>query len=112
MQQRKSSQATVQALDNALVHSRKRGLVEFVATEGANPAKRLRDRPLLVLHFDEGSPNLAAGQWLLYKAEVRMCFIRDVFHREWSDTCLAAKASGLWHVVLLTSVLHNLPYGP
>ena len=108
---RRSSLAAFRALDNALRHGRKRGLEVFLPTEG-DKAKRLCVRHTLVLHYDEASPNLAMGQWMLYKGLLRIVLLRDVFHREWNDCGLALRSVGLWHVVLLTALVHNLTYGP
>ena len=72
----------------------------------------LHCRPTLVLHFDEASPNIVMYCWLLYHMGLRVMAVRDVFHREWNDVQLAVKATGLWHVVLLSSLAFNLPYGP
>ena len=38
--------------------------------------------------------------------------MRDIFHREWNDCMGAITASGFWFVVLLTSMVFNLPYVP
>ena len=75
------------------MRSRKRGLDAFEAAEG--DGKRFCDRPLLTLHYDERSPNLAAGQWLLNKQMSRVCLVRDVFHREWNDCKLALQSCKL-----------------
>eukprot|EP00974_Lingulodinium_polyedra_P100409 9725997-Lingulodinium_polyedra.AAC.1 len=38
--------------------------------------------------------------------------VRDIFHREWNDCTQAIKHSGLWWVILLTTMAWNLCYGP
>ena len=101
-------------MDNALRHLRGSGLAAFLPTapgEGQPPVALSR-RPCLVLSFDEGSPNLALSYWLLYKARIRALAIRDVFHREWNDCQGAVKGAGLWWVVIATTLIYNLGYGP
>eukprot|EP00974_Lingulodinium_polyedra_P024209 2345491-Lingulodinium_polyedra.AAC.1 len=38
--------------------------------------------------------------------------MRDIFHREWNDVRLSIKDCNLWHIVILSAVAFNLPYGP
>ena len=108
---RLSSFATFRALDHALIQSRKRGLATFLPSD-EDTGKRFCTRPTLVIHYDERSPSLSMGQWLQNKAQLRVVLMRDIFHREWNDCMLAVKSSSMWHVLLLTSVVHNLPSGP
>eukprot|EP00974_Lingulodinium_polyedra_P042297 4059141-Lingulodinium_polyedra.AAC.1 len=49
---------------------------------------------------------------MAYHAKVRCLGIHDIFHREWNDCTLALKSCDLWYVILLTSMVMNLPYGP
>ena len=56
-------------------------------------------RTCLVLHFDEASPNLAMGQWLLHKVGVRALLVRDVYHREWNDATLALPPRPALHMI-------------
>ena len=48
-------------------------------------------------------------QW---EAKLRVCHFRDPFHREWNDCQEAIERAGLWHCVLLSTVLYNLSHGP
>ena len=41
-----------------------------------------------------------------------MLSVRDPFLREWNDLKNAVSESGLWHVILLATVVFNLPFGP
>ena len=75
-------------------------------------SKSLLSLPLLVLHFDEGSPNQALYCWMQYQARLRVIGVRDIYHREWNDVTLALRQAGLWRYVVLSSILFNLPYGP
>ena len=70
------------------------------------------DGRLLVLSLDEGSVGYAGMWWLLYHHRLRLVFLRDPFHRSWNDVCVALKECRLWSVVLLTSVVYNINYGP
>ena len=99
------------ALDNSLRQGTTVGLVVFLQQEG-DATTPLPLRRVLVLHFDEGSPNLAFAYWALYKAKMRAIAVRDIYHREWNDCSMALKAANLWHIVLLLSLVCNLPYGP
>ena len=66
----------------------------------------------LTLHLDEGSPAYAMVWFLTNQCDLRMMAQRDIFHREWNDTRLAVTLSHLWDVVILTTVVFNLPHGP
>jgi len=108
---RRASAANLHVLDNAVRQTRKRGLEAFMPQDEQKelaPSKR----HCLVLHYDEASLNLAMGQWLLYKQGMRCLLVRDVYHKEWKDCAMALKDLGLYHVILLTTLCHNLPYGP
>ena len=72
----------------------------------------LSNRPLLCLSYDECSANLALYVYLYYFARLRVLALRDIFHREWNDTKLALMASGVWWVVLLTTLAYNFVHGP
>ena len=111
--ERRTSAAAARALDNALrlVDLREgKGLAEFLPACGEG--QPFVTRPLLVCHFDECSVNLAWCNWMMYSQGLRLIGIRDIYHREWNDTQLALKASGLWSLVLLTTVAFNFVYGP
>eukprot|EP00974_Lingulodinium_polyedra_P009016 862223-Lingulodinium_polyedra.AAC.1 len=43
---------------------------------------------------------------------MRVLPLRDVFHREWNDTLNAVKGCGLYWVLVCSTLLYNLPYGP
>eukprot|EP00974_Lingulodinium_polyedra_P061487 5933651-Lingulodinium_polyedra.AAC.1 len=62
--------------------------------------------------MDQGSPGYAASWFLSFHLKTRSFFLMDIFHREWNDCAGAIKGSGLWWVVLLTTVTYNLCYGP
>ena len=108
---RKSAFALFRALDDALTQGRTVGLSAFTRF-ARDTVLCLSKRPLLVLFFDECSVNLAAVNWAAYKGQLRIIGIRDIFHRENNDVSLALKRADLWHVVILTTVVFNLPYGP
>jgi len=68
--------------------------------------------PTLTLHLDEGSPAYSMTWYLLHKEELRMLAARDPYHREWNDIKLGTSRAKMWHVVLLMTVVFNLPFGP
>eukprot|EP00974_Lingulodinium_polyedra_P045483 4360870-Lingulodinium_polyedra.AAC.1 len=45
----------------------------------------LSSRPLLVLSMDEGSPGYSMTWYFTYFLQARVVFVRDMFHREWTD---------------------------
>eukprot|EP00974_Lingulodinium_polyedra_P086450 8376127-Lingulodinium_polyedra.AAC.1 len=110
---RKSVAGYLRALDHMLSTVVGFGLGAFVQTEEDALAVYSR-RPLraLVFNMDEGSNCLALCWWLQYAANVRMTFVRDIFHRQWRDLTLALKHCGMWSTVLLSSVVYNLHQGP
>ena len=85
------------------------GLNRFSPSPTTSPVE---DRPLLVLHLDEGSPGYAMCWYLAYHIKSRVVFVRDILHRVWNDCTLALRQAGLWWVVLLTTVVFNFPFGP
>ena len=99
------------ALDNALTHTLGAGLDTYTNEAGGND-EDVSGKPLLVLHFDEASSNLALFCWMYYHLRLRVIGMRDIFHREGNDVLLALKSSGLWYVILITTVVFNLPCGP
>ena len=111
VKERRASFACLRALDYALLQGTKRGLADFME-DAEGSTGDLCKRSVLVTFFDEASTNMAMAMWLQYKVRLRMIFIRDVFHREWNDVSLAVKHTGLWWVVLLSSLAFNLPFGP
>ena len=97
---RKTAAAYLSAVDHVLVRTRGVGLEVFLASEGGvGDARPLGERPLLVLSFDEASPNMAMFFYMAYHLRLRVVAIRDVFHREWNDAKLAVKGADLWWVV-------------
>ena len=94
-QKRSSTLALLRAVDNSLRNSRGEGLRAF----SGGKAERVEDvgsLPVLVLSFDEASTNLAATQFLGYKAGLRILWLRDIFHREWNDCLLALQNCGFY----------------
>ena len=70
--------------------------------------------PLLVSVSDQGPVNTAALNFLQFGSPVLIDCQLDTFHRAWNDIKLALKRSAYkaWRVVLLLTVVANLPYGP
>lgn len=89
------------------------GLAQFVPDLGAAlPPYAPHRQKLLTAITDEASSNLALCHWLMWKTQLRMVHMRDPLHREWNDVTDALEKAGLWSVVLLTTVVFNLAYGP
>lgn len=76
------------------------------------PPQPLSQRPTLVMWQDEGSPGFALSWYLLFHCKARYLPIRDPLHREWNDLKGALRQAGVWWVVLWTSIVYNLNYGP
>ena len=107
--QRKSAYRQMRTLDYLLFLLLGEGLSRFSPSPTTSPVE---DRPLLVLHLDEGSPGYAMCWYLAYHIKYRVVFVGDILHREWNDCTLALRQAGLWWVVLLTTVVFNFPFGP
>ena len=89
------------------------GLAQFVPDLGAAlPPYAPHRQKLLTAITDEASSNLALCHWLMWKTQLRMVHMRGPLHREWNDVTDALEKAGLWSVVLLTTVVFNLAYGP
>eukprot|EP00974_Lingulodinium_polyedra_P040786 3918263-Lingulodinium_polyedra.AAC.1 len=71
------------------------GLAAFLDPSPPQQLPSWDQRKTLCLHFDEGSPNLALVNWLLYSVKARVVAVRDIFHREWNDVQLALKSANL-----------------
>eukprot|EP00974_Lingulodinium_polyedra_P033763 3246390-Lingulodinium_polyedra.AAC.1 len=62
--------------------------------------------------MDEGSVGIAAWWFMAHHLPCRTLLVKDIFHRQWNDAQMAIRGSGLWWVVLLTTMAYNLCYGP
>ena len=104
----------IRTLDKILTVTIGKGLAYFIPDAEDEYTGLVQDRipPTLVLHLDEGSPAFCMLWFLIYSKKLRFVGVRDIFHREWNDTRLCLGDSDMWWVVLLTTVVYNLPYGP
>ena len=68
--------------------------------------------PILILNLDEGSSAFAMTWFLSFYTHIRFTPMRDMFHREWNDIRLVLGAEKLWRVILLTTMLFNVPLRP
>ena len=105
----------IKLLDKTLTTLLGIGLAAFTPNDDERHRGLVREEgipPVLVLHLDEGSPAFAMCWFLSFHTKTRIVFIRDIFHREWNDVRLALGDSNAWWIVLLTTVVYNLPYGP
>ena len=82
-----------------------RQIAEQLLYEGTIP-------PALTLSLDEGSPAYAMTWYLQNKEDLRFIHMRDPYHREWNDVKGGITGAGLWYVILLCTVVFNLPHGP
>ena len=110
--QRQSAYHMMRTLDKALLIMLGVGFAYFMhSTDEEDKRHHEGYHPTLVMHFDEASQGFAMI-WYLLDLPMRIVPIRDPFHREWNDCRLALSRSELWWVVLITSVVVNLPFGP
>ena len=70
------------------------------------------DIRVLVMHLDEGSQAYSTGWFLMNHLKINIVVMRDIYHREWNDCKLAISDSDLWWVVMLSTIVLNLPHGP
>ena len=98
-------------LDHAMKEGADIDLSNFTR-EAAGAETPLCDRPLMSLHYDECSANLAMYLYMAYALKMRVVAFRDIFHREWNDVRLALQSAGVWWAVLLSTLIFNFPHGP
>ena len=65
-----------------------------------------------MLHLDEGSQGFAMSWFVTYFLGLRFIFIRDPHHREWNDVRGALSDENVWWVILPSTMVFNLAYGP
>jgi hypothetical protein len=69
--------------------------------------------PLLVLNLDQHQVQTAALNYLIYKLQACVVLFEDPYHREWNDTKLAIRRSGmLWKTVLHLKAAWDINYAP
>ena len=119
--QRNSAYLHIKALDHQLILTIGEGLKLFIGESCENDDCALvalnylnsgRAPPTLILHLDEGSPAFSMTWYLLFGRDLRMLPQRDPYHREWNDIKNAVGDNDQWHVILLMTVVFNLPFGP
>ena len=116
--QRNSAHLHIKAIDHMLMLTLGVGLLAFagVGADFYDVACALLLSnvipPTLTLHLDEGSPAYAMTWYLLHHRQLRMLAIRDPHHRSWNDIKLGVSFADMWHVILLMTVVYNLPFGP
>lgn len=66
----------------------------------------------LMVSMDEGGINMAAMSYLLEKQNLDLVILRDPAHREWNDVKNAFNQAGLKTLLMETTFVLNLPYGP
>ena len=116
--QRNSAMIHINAIDHQLFLTIGAGLIAFAGLPADQQAVALSFiynnviPPVMTLCLDEGSPAYSMCWYLLGHEDLRMIPIRDPYHREWNDLRLAISAAGLWHVVLMMTIVYNMPFGP
>ena len=88
------------------------GMSAFLPRAPSEEPPQVSERQTLVFFSDEASPQFCMNMWLLYKLKLCYVPIRDLHHRYWNDVCNGLKKAGMWWVVLSTTFLVNLPFGP
>ena len=68
--------------------------------------------PCLTLITDQQSTQMASANFLMYQLGMVMLHLRDPCHRAHNDCTLACKESGVWPVIVCTTVIYNLHFGP
>ena len=119
---RTSTQGTIDPMSNPLRYcdSERRqvsvedehGCKHFFSTSDPPMPDESTLPPSLILHLDEGSSAFAMVWFLVFFSKLRMCFIRDIFHREWNDCRDTLSDVKLWWVIICTTMAFNLPHGP
>ena len=108
----------LRALDKICLTTLGERLKQFAVPEVSltNMIMPLRDLPgfphTLVLHLDEGSQGFAMSWLVTFFLRLRFIFMRDPHHREWNDVRGALSDENVWWVILLSTMVFNLAYGP
>ena len=75
-------------------------------------ARGSRCPPALVLSLDQASIGFAMIWFLNYHLSVRIIAMHGTFHSEWNDVMLALSDDNLWWVILMSTMVYNMPHGP
>ena len=117
--QRQSALAHIRALDHQLLLAVGVGLIAYAVAAGVKDLDIVIAYlmegvipPILCIHLDEGSPAYAMTWFLANHEDIRIISTRDIYHREWNDIKLALSKANLWHVVIMMTVVYNMPHGP
>ena len=68
--------------------------------------------PCLSIISDQQSVQMSAMNFLTFHCRVNCLHIRDPAHRAWNDMVIGIKKGGFWPVVVSSTVIFNLHYGP
>ena len=112
---RSGALSQMKGLDKLLVNSITMGLISFVVADDqkwTGLAWGLVFPRTLVVSMDQASTGFAAIWFLNYHLGMRVIAIYDPYHREWNDTKLAISDENLWWVILMSTVVYNMPHGP
>ena len=78
----------------------------------AGDERPLQSREHLALIVDKGSDNWCLSWFLIYHLRLRVSVYPDPFHGPWRELENAISAGGKRHSLLLSSIVHNMDYGP
>jgi hypothetical protein len=102
----------LRAINNCLVLMTGRGLEQFMPTDEAEMSQATgygrRPRRVLTCCLDQGLAGYSMMSFLLYKAQLRVVHINDIYHREWNDVKYGLQRTHLWQSVVLTTLAFNL----
>jgi len=106
----------LRAINNCLVVMTGRGLEQFMPMDPSEMSQASgygrRPRRVLTCCLDQGLAGYSMMSFLLYKAQLSIVHINDIYHREWNDVKYALQKTQLWQSVVLTTLAFNLFYGP
>ena len=87
-----------------------KGLSRYAQQDG--DVRRVEQRPFLSVCLDKGSDGWCATWFLVNECKLRMMPFWDPFHGPWNDVNTAMDECGLKSSMLLSTIAHNLEYGP
>ena len=104
----------LRAINNCLVLMTGRGLEQFMPIDPAEMSQAngygRRPRRVLSCCLDQGLAGYSMMSFLLYKAQLSIVHINDIYHREWNDVKHSLQQTQLWQSVVLTTLAFNLFY--
>ena len=112
---RSSALKQMKGLDKLLCNALTLGLSHFVVLENQKWTGLAWGEAFprtLIVSMDQASNGFAAIWFPNYHLYLRCMATYDPFHREWNDARLAVSDEGLWWVILMSTIVYNMPHGP